>query len=149
MGLREIQLLKLIATHDPEQKYNVVRLLDDFTARNHLCLVFESMGGGNLREVLRKYGSHIGLNIKAVKIYAQKLMLALKCLKKCEILHADIKLDNILVNESKTSIRLADLGSASPASENAITPYLVSRFYRAPEISKFFVSHFFFFFFQM
>lgn len=32
-------------------------------------------------------------------------------------------------------MKLCDLGSASDASENDITPYLVSRFYRAPEIS--------------
>lgn len=32
---------------------------------------------------------------------------------------------------------MCDLGSASDAAENDITPYLVSRFYRAPEISKF------------
>lgn len=39
------------------------------------------------------------------------------------------------VNEQKTLLKLCDLGSASDASENEITPYLVSRFYRAPEIS--------------
>jgi serine/threonine-protein kinase PRP4 len=39
------------------------------------------------------------------------------------------------VNEQKTVLKLCDLGSASDASENEITPYLVSRFYRAPEIS--------------
>ena len=33
-------------------------------------------------------------------------------------------------------LKICDLGSASDASENEITPYLVSRFYRAPEISK-------------
>jgi len=49
-------------------------------------------------------------------------------------MHADIKPDNILVNEQKTVLKLCDLGSASDASENDITPYLVSRFYRAPEI---------------
>ena len=32
-------------------------------------------------------------------------------------------------------MKLCDLGSASDASENDITPYLVSRFYRPPEIS--------------
>lgn len=40
------------------------------------------------------------------------------------------------VNEQKTVLKLCDLGSASDASENDITPYLVSRFYRAPEISE-------------
>ena len=39
------------------------------------------------------------------------------------------------MNEQKTVLKLCDLGSASDASENDITPYLVSRFYRPPEIS--------------
>jgi len=34
-------------------------------------------------------------------------------------------------------LKLCDFGSASSISENDITPYLVSRFYRAPEISKY------------
>ena len=33
-------------------------------------------------------------------------------------------------------MKVCDLGSASDVSEGEITPYLVSRFYRAPEISE-------------
>jgi serine/threonine-protein kinase PRP4 len=33
-------------------------------------------------------------------------------------------------------LKVCDLGSASDVSEGDITPYLVSRFYRAPEISE-------------
>ena len=62
------------------------------------------------------------------------MFLGLTLLKKCNILHADIKPDNILVSESRNTLKLCDLGSASDASDNTITPYLVSRFYRAPEI---------------
>ena len=40
------------------------------------------------------------------------------------------------VNESKTILKLCDFGSASHVADNDITPYLVSRFYRAPEISE-------------
>lgn len=40
------------------------------------------------------------------------------------------------VNDSKLLLKLCDFGSASHVSENDITPYLVSRFYRAPEIGK-------------
>lgn len=90
----------------------------------------------NLREVLKKYGKDVGLHIKAVRSYSQQLFLALKLMKKANILHADIKPDNILVNESRLLLKLCDFGSASYAHENEITPYLVSRFYRAPEISK-------------
>ena len=41
------------------------------------------------------------------------------------------------VNESKLMLKLCDFGSASHISDNDITPYLVSRFYRAPEISEY------------
>ncbi|CAG8434412.1 1372_t:CDS:10 [Diversispora eburnea] len=104
-----------------------------FEHKGHLCLVFESLSM-NLREVLKKFGKDVGINIKAVRIYAQQLFLSLSLLTKCNVLHADIKPDNILVSESKNTLKMCDLGSASDASENDITPYLVSRFYRAPEI---------------
>ena len=88
----------------------------------------------NLREVLKKYGKNVGINITAVRSYSQQLFLSLRHLRKCNILHADIKPDNILVNESKSVLKLCDFGSASHIADNEITPYLVSRFYRAPEI---------------
>ena len=52
----------------------------------------------NLREVLKKYGNNVGLHMKAVRSYAQQLLLALKLLKKCSLLHQDVKPDNILVS---------------------------------------------------
>lgn len=106
----------------------------------------------NLREVLKKFGRDVGINLKAVRAYAQQMFLGLSLLRKCNILHADLKPDNVLVsswrlryrlecanslevNESRNMLKICDLGSASDASENEITQYLVSRFYRAPEIS--------------
>jgi serine/threonine protein kinase len=90
----------------------------------------------DLRQVIKKFGKENGLNIKAVRVYAQQLLQSLALLKKVNLIHSDIKPDNILVTENKNILKLCDLGSASDASENEITPYLVSRFYRAPEISK-------------
>lgn len=106
----------------------------------------------NLRELLKKYGNKVGLHMKAVRKYARQLLLALRLLKKCSIVHADIKPDNILVSffllsrfvvesyyqvdESKSTLKLCDFGSSGAIFEQEIAPYLVSRFYRAPEISK-------------
>ncbi|XP_065349482.1 serine/threonine-protein kinase PRP4 homolog [Cloeon dipterum] len=132
-GLKELEILKKLNDADPEDRYHCVRLFRHFFHKQHLCMVFEPLSM-NLREVLKKYGKDVGLHIKAVRSYCQQLFLALRLLKKCNILHADIKPDNILVNESKLVLKLCDFGSASHANENEITPYLVSRFYRSPEI---------------
>ncbi|CAG8746425.1 3120_t:CDS:2, partial [Acaulospora morrowiae] len=132
-GMKELNILKRLMAADPENKKHVIRLYRHFEHKGHLCLVFESLSM-NLREVLKRFGKDVGINIKAVRIYAQQLFLSLSLLTKCNALHADIKPDNILVSESKNTLKMCDLGSASDASENEITPYLVSRFYRAPEI---------------
>ena len=42
--------------------------------------------------------------------------------------------DNILVAANRTYLKLCDFGSAMFDGENELTPYLVSRFYRAPEV---------------
>eukprot|EP00850_Spirogloea_muscicola_P004038 SM000017S02778 [mRNA] locus=s17:193456:197059:+ [translate_table: standard] len=132
-GQTELVILKKLAGADPENRRHCVRLLSSFKFRSHLCMVFESLHM-NLREVLKKFGRNIGINLSAVRAYATQLFIALKHLRNCGVLHCDIKPDNMLVNEAKNLLKLADFGSAMFAGENEITPYLVSRFYRAPEI---------------
>lgn len=70
----------------------------------------------NLREVLKKYGKDVGLHIKAVRSYSQQLFLALKLLKRCNILHADIKPDNILVRFRNSVTVQPDIKSPCPVS---------------------------------
>ncbi|KAK4048764.1 U4/U6 small nuclear ribonucleoprotein prp4 [Microbotryomycetes sp. JL201] len=132
-GQKEANILRKLMDADPDDKKHLIRMTRTFDHRGHLCLVFESMSM-NLREVVKRFGKDVGINLRAVRAYASQLFLALALLRKCEIMHADIKPDNVLVNESKSTLKLSDLGSASDVTENDITPYLVSRFYRAPEI---------------
>ncbi|XP_043286528.1 serine/threonine-protein kinase PRP4 homolog [Venturia canescens] len=132
-GLKELEVLRKLNDADPEDRFHCLRLFRHFFHKNHLCMVFEPLAM-NLREVLKKYGKDVGLHVKAVRSYTQQLFLALKLLKRANILHGDIKPDNILVSESKLVLKLCDFGSACHAHENEVTPYLVSRFYRAPEI---------------
>ncbi|KAL7196578.1 hypothetical protein ACSBR1_036564 [Camellia fascicularis] len=132
-GKEELIILKKLVGADPENKRHCVRFLSSFKYRNHLCLVFESLHM-NLREVLKKFGRNIGLKLTAVRAYAKQVFIALKHLRNCGVLHCDIKPDNMLVNEAKNVLKLCDFGNAMFAGKNEITPYLVSRFYRAPEI---------------
>ncbi|EOA23468.1 hypothetical protein CARUB_v10016659mg [Capsella rubella] len=132
-GKIEVQILKKLAGADRDDRRHCVRFISTFKYRNHLCLVFESLHL-NLREVLKKFGRNIGLQLSAVRAYSKQLFIALKHLKNCGVLHCDIKPDNMLVNEGKNVLKLCDFGNAMFAGKNEVTPYLVSRFYRSPEI---------------
>lgn len=102
---------------------------------NHTALLFEHLPF-NLRETLSKFGKNVGINLSAVRSYAKQLLTALQHLAAHRVVHADIKLDNILVSANFSTVKLCDFGSAffETDSDNDPTPYLVSRFYRAPEI---------------
>jgi len=67
----------------------------------------------DMREVIKKYGRDVGITIQAVKLYAKQLFVALKHLKSLKILHADLKPDNIVTNQSKTVLKLCDFGEYS------------------------------------
>lgn len=132
-GAKEIEILQQLMAADPDDKKHVIRFERQFDHKGHLCMVFENLSM-NLREVLKKFGRDVGLNLRAIRAYAQQMFLGLSLLRKCNILHADVKPDNLLVNENRNILKVCDLGSASSTLDNEITPYLVSRFYRAPEI---------------
>ncbi|XP_043697400.1 serine/threonine-protein kinase prpf4B-like isoform X2 [Telopea speciosissima] len=122
-GLEELIVSKKLAGADPESRRHCVRFISSFKYRHHLCLVFESLHM-NLREVLKKFGRNIGLNLTAVREYAKQLFIALKHLRNCGVLHCDIKPDNMVVNEAKNVLKLCDFGNAMFAGKNEITPYL-------------------------
>lgn len=130
---QEVVILRKLADTDPEGRRHCVRLLRCFAHRGHTVLVFESLAH-SLRQVLRKYGRGVGLSLQAVQAYGAQLLVALKHLRNCGVLHADIKPDNVLVTARANVLKLADFGSAMFDGDNAITPYLASRFYRAPEV---------------
>jgi len=132
-GVKEIDILSKISNNSNNQKTHCIQMKDSFTFRNHLCIVFEPMSM-SLHQLIKKFGKNIGLSLNAVRVYAKQLFIALKHIKNAKIIHADIKPDNIVVNESKNTIKIIDFGSAGETHESEITPYLVSRFYRAPEI---------------
>jgi serine/threonine-protein kinase PRP4 len=95
-GLKEIGILRKLQEADPEGRKHVIRLEGSFDFKGHLCLVFENLSL-NLREVLKRFGRDVGINLKAVRAYAQQMFVGLSLLRKCNFVHADLKPDNILV----------------------------------------------------
>eukprot|EP01062_Namystynia_karyoxenos_P067215 TRINITY_DN61113_c0_g1_i1.p2 TRINITY_DN61113_c0_g1~~TRINITY_DN61113_c0_g1_i1.p2 ORF type:complete len:628 (+),score=219.71 TRINITY_DN61113_c0_g1_i1:244-1884(+) len=136
-GLKELEVLKVLQSQDTHNRKHCVRFYDSFVHRGHLCLVLEPFES-NLREVLKRFGKDagavVGLSMSAVRSYTKQLCICLKHMRSCGVLHADFKPDNILVNANMKTVKLGDFGSAMMTEEAEITPYLVSRYYRAPEI---------------
>ncbi len=135
-GEREIEVLRTLATSDPEGKYHTVRLLHVTSHAGHLCLAFEPMAA-NLKEVQDKFGKGVGLPLGAVQVYAAQLLLALGLLGKLGYVHGDLKPHNIFASEGYRTLKLGDFGSAfrweTEPDADAPQPYVGSRFYRAPE----------------
>jgi len=130
---KEIEILEKLKQADRGNKRHVVRLHTTFYYRKHLCLVFECMWD-DLRAALKKYTKNKGMSLQAVRAYTKQLLVGLRHIHKCKLIHADIKPDNVLISEGHNVVKLCDLGTALEVKDVAVSPYLVSRFYRAPEI---------------
>lgn len=124
--VRVLQLLKAQSLPD------TVTFLDHFTFREHVCLVFELLGS-NLFEYLR-LNKFKGFPLQWVRSIAYRLVNVMVALQGYEIIHCDLKPENVLFTDStKAAIKLIDFGSSCFNSEQIYT-YIQSRFYRAPEI---------------
>jgi len=132
-GEKEIMYLTQLASNDQDNKKHCIQYLGSFDHEDHLCMIFEAMHQ-NLRSALRQHGHRRGIQVDAVKMYARQMFVALRYMEKLNIMHADLKPDNIVVNDKYNLLKICDFGSASSGDDNEITPYLVSRFYRAPEV---------------
>lgn len=103
--------MELLTQADPNGEHNIIRLLNTFEERGHVCLVFESMDM-NLRQLLKKFGRDVGVHVDAVRIMGYKILKALTLMRRAELIHADLKPDNILVDAELKHVKVADLGSA-------------------------------------
>ncbi|KAG0977216.1 hypothetical protein G6F29_010237 [Rhizopus arrhizus] len=131
-ALTEIKILEKLMQLDPHNKHFIVRVLDSFYFREHLCIVFECLSL-NLFEILQQ-NSYQGFSMGLVKRFAHQILTALNLLSEHNIIHCDLKPENILLKQpDKSGIRVIDLGSSCFVNEKVYS-YIQSRFYRAPEV---------------
>ena len=73
--MSEARLLNYLMKNDPEDKYNIVRLQDEFIFRDHHCFVFELLHT-DLFEHLKENG-FIGFPTGKIREYAIQILDAL------------------------------------------------------------------------
>eukprot|EP00123_Amoebidium_parasiticum_P020387 comp4901_c0_seq1/m.1002 comp4901_c0_seq1/g.1002 ORF comp4901_c0_seq1/g.1002 comp4901_c0_seq1/m.1002 type:complete len:588 (-) comp4901_c0_seq1:592-2355(-) len=109
-AIDEIKLLKRVRDADPNDggREFVVTLYDDFVLHGpngkHICMVFEVLGH-NLLKLIREY-NYDGLPLYMVKDIARQVLAGTDYLHtKCQIIHTDIKPENILLTADPDFVR--------------------------------------------
>ncbi|KAH8272494.1 hypothetical protein KR044_011786, partial [Drosophila immigrans] len=128
----EIRILHHLRRHDKYNTMNIIHMFDYFTFRNHTCITFELLSI-NLYELIKKNGFK-GFSLQLVRKFAHSLLQCLDALHKNEIIHCDMKPENVLLKQQgRSGIKVIDFGSSCFESQRVYT-YIQSRFYRAPEV---------------
>ena len=121
---REIDVLSRFKNHDSN---HVLLLYGTFTFRNHLCMIMK-LYETNLTKFLKK-----NKNV-AVDEIERQIVEGLKYIHSCNIIHGDLKPDNVLIKGS--NIVLCDFGLSQffePGKKNEYQS-IQTLWYRAPEI---------------
>jgi serine/threonine protein kinase len=132
-ALVEVHILKMLNDkHDPDDVKRIVRMVDFFVFRKHLCIAFELLSV-NLYDVL-KQNSFRGVSMALIRVLIEQLLQAMQCLREAYVIHCDLKPENVLLsNMQHTKIKLIDFGSAC-FEDHTVYSYIQSRFYRSPEV---------------
>ncbi|XP_071438960.1 stress-activated protein kinase JNK isoform X1 [Hetaerina americana] len=125
---REFKLMKLV------NHKNIIGLLNAFTPQKSLeefqdvYLVMELMDA-NLCQVIQ-----MDLDHERMSYLLYQMLCGIKHLHSADIIHRDLKPSNIVV-KSDCTLKILDFGLARTAGTTfMMTPYVVTRYYRAPEV---------------
>ncbi|XP_077499008.1 nimA-like kinase isoform X2 [Amblyomma americanum] len=117
-SLTEAKVLAML--HHP----NIVAYYDSFLDEKSLAIVMEYAPGGTLYEYLRQRGRAL-LPEKEVLNYFGQIVLALEHVHSRQILHRDLKTQNLLLSQSKTIIKVGDFGISKILSSKSKAESLV------------------------
>lgn len=98
--MQEVYVLKKIC------HFNVVQFFETFETNKYILLVMELCGGGDLLNYVRKRRR---LKEDLAKYFFKQIIEALHCIHQKNIVHRDIKLDNILLDHDG-NVKICDFG---------------------------------------
>uniref|UniRef100_A0A3B4XDG2 Protein kinase domain-containing protein n=1 Tax=Seriola lalandi dorsalis TaxID=1841481 RepID=A0A3B4XDG2_SERLL len=109
----------------------IVPMRHAFQTADHLCLVLDYVGGGNMYADLQRNGAY---SHERAQFYGAQVVLALEHLHSRGILYRDLKPDNVLLT-THGSIQLADMGWTGKVKPSGRRMTITGTHgYRAPEM---------------
>ncbi|KAI0462408.1 hypothetical protein LJB42_003900 [Komagataella kurtzmanii] len=134
-AISEIKMLKSLQSRHPHINNHIVRYLDNFHFRGHVCIVSELLLT-DLYQVIQST-SFRGLDLNLIQIIARQFIQSLDFIHSRGIIHCDLKPENIMLTPDiatgKINIKVIDFGSSCKEGQLSYS-YLQSRYYRAPEV---------------
>lgn len=121
---------------------NCIRLIDWPKAKSReYWFATEFVGSYNLRDLLASPGKSRPLSRQQTLLYSRQLLAGLAHVHRKNIVHADIKLDNVLLTRDAESVRLADFGLAFFVDKPETYTFGGTLIYMAPEVLASHIQH--------
>lgn len=127
---REIKLMKCV------KHKNIITFLDSFSPQQNLndfsdVYVVTELMDADLSKVIKE---HIEINDVLLSYIIYQICCGIHYLHSIGVIHRDLKPSNIGVNAARCEVKILDFGLARRKDVFSMSPYVTSRYYRAPEI---------------
>lgn len=132
--IQRFQLFREIRIHSILDHPNIIEVFGIFKEGNVIVFVEEFLKKGDLYRILFQK-NHVMSKEFILQSIIKPILSALQYLHSNNIIHRDIKLENILVDES-WKVKLCDFGLSINTSEELPVTRVGTKDYLAPEVSK-------------